>query len=375
MKKIALVANTDWYLYNFRLSLANYLREQGYEVTLISPPGDYVRELQRQGFPWISWPVSRQGISPPAELPALFGLMKIYRQLKPDLVHHHTIKPVLYGSLAAQWCGVGGVVNSITGRGYVFGSRQLRARIAYQAVKHLYRLAFKPPNAVAVFENRFDQQVFIDQGFVPESQTRFIAGVGVDQQRFRPSPLPAGIPIVTMVGRLLWDKGVHVFVDAARLLRADGIARFILVGAPDPGNPGSIDPSQINAWVSEGIIEWWGWQDDTHTVYSQSHMVVLPTSYGEGIPVVLLEAAASGRAVVASDTPGCREAVRPGYNGLLVPTDDAPAVAGALRTLIADIDLCARMGANGRQLVLEQFTVGQVNAATLEVYRQLISGD
>jgi len=373
MMKIALVANTDWYLYNFRLTLAHYLRQQGFEVTLISPPGDYVGELEGQGFPWLSWSVGRQSISPLAEFPALLRLVKIYRKLRPNLVHHHTIKPVLYGSLAAQWSGVHGIVNSITGRGYVFGSQQARARFAHLVSHTLYRQAFKSPKSIAVFENQADQQYFIDKGFVPPDRTRFIASVGVDPQRFRPSPFPDGVPTVAMAGRLLWDKGVQVFVDAARLLHSEGLARFILVGAPDPGNPSSIDPDQINAWVEEGVIEWWGWQADTRIVFAQSHIIVLPSSYGEGIPVVLLEAAASGRAVVASDIPGCREAVQTGYNGLLVPPNDALALAQALRTLIADPERYRRMGANGRQLVLARFTVSQVNAETLALYQQLLS--
>jgi glycosyltransferase involved in cell wall biosynthesis len=374
MKKIILAANTDWYLFNFRLSLARYLREAGFDVILVSPPGKYAQKLIEQGYSWHAWPVTRQSISPVAELPAVFKLARLYRLEKPDLVHHHTIKPVLYGSLAARWARVPGVVNSITGLGYVFISQQARARMAGWAARSLYRQAFQNPQTVAIFENESDRDFFLQQGFLRESQTRLIASVGVETERFTPTSLPPGSPVVVMAGRLLGDKGVHTFVEAARILGTRVAARFVLVGVPDAGNPTSIPVEQIETWVREGIVEWWGWQEDMQVVYAQSHLVVLP-SLGEGVPVVLLEAAACGRAIVASDVPGCREVVSPGFNGLLVPVNDVPALAHAMQQLIGDPALCSRMGSYGRRLVEERFTAAVVNAATLAVYRQILPGD
>jgi len=371
MLKIILAANTDWYLYNFRRTLALYLRDQGYEVTLLSPTGTYVSILQQDGFRHINWHVGRQSVTPWNELPALVSLLKIYRQERPDLVHHHTIKPVLYGSLAARMAGLSGLVNSITGRGYVFLSKEPKAWLLKGIARPLYRAAFNHPNQAAIFENEEDRQYFIGEKIIPAAKTWLISGVGVDTHRFTPVPEPAGIPVVLLSSRLLWDKGVGVLVEAARLLRKTTPVRVVLVGAPDPGNPASIPEEQIKAWVSEGVIEWWGWQSDMNAVYQQCTLFTLPTMYGEGLPTALLEAAACGRPLVASDMPGCRSIVIDQLNGLLVPPGDPVALAQALAKLLADADLRGRMGAASRQLVLEKFTVEKVNQATLAIYREL----
>jgi glycosyltransferase involved in cell wall biosynthesis len=333
-----------------------------------------VAKLQRAGFRGLAWPVGRQSISPLKELPAVLSLWQIYTQEKPDLVHHHTIKPVLYGSLAANRSGVPAVINSITGLGYVFMSRQPRARLANAVAGYLYRKAFANPGAVAIFENESDRQFFLKQGFLREEQTQSIASVGVDTEWFVPQPLPSGAPVVILAGRMLKDKGVETFVEAARLIGTQAGARFTLVGRPDPGNPTSIPEGQITQWVQQGVVEWWGWQDDMQRVYAQSWVVVLP-SLGEGVPVVLLEAAASGRAVIATDVPGCREVVIPGYNGFLVPVNDPSSLAHAMQPLIQDPASCSQMGMNGRQMVEEKFTAAQVNAATLAVYQQALCMD
>jgi glycosyltransferase involved in cell wall biosynthesis len=198
-----------------------------------------------------------------------------------------------------------------------------------------------------------------------------IQGVGVDPIYFSPLPEPAGIPVIVLPARLLWDKGVGVLVDAARLLRQKANARVALVGEPDAGNPATVSSSTIQGWVQEGIIEWWGWQPDMRNVYTNSHIVTLP-SFGEGVPTVLLEAAACARPIVTTNVAGCRDVVEDGVNGLLVPPNDAPALADALGKLIDDPALRSRMGAMGRQRVLEKYTNAIVNTATLEVYRALL---
>ncbi len=375
MKKIILSANTDWYLYNFRFSLAKFLREQGFEVVLASPPGKYHCEFAKQGFRWHPWNLGRQSLAPWKETPSFLQIARIYRQERPDLVHHHTIKPVLYGSLTARLLGIEGVVNSITGRGYVFWGQELKAHLLRQVVRRLYRLALSRPNFVAIFENDDDRKYFIDQNFIPSERTWLVAGVGVDPERFEPAPEPDGAPVIVLCGRMLWDKGVGVLVDAARILHKDKQVRVALVGEPDPGNPASIDPSILEAWVQEGVVEWWSWQSDMNQVYARSHIVAAPTLFGEGFPTVLLEAAACGRPIVATDTPGCRDIAIDGHNGLLVPPNDPVALANALERLISDRGLRGRMGAAGRQLVLQRFTVDKVNAATLKIYRTVLGLD
>jgi glycosyltransferase involved in cell wall biosynthesis len=371
MTRLLLSSNTDWYLFNFRLSLAQYLRSAGIEVVLVSPPGQYATRLEEQGFRWIRWDVGRQSLAPWSEIGSLRQIYAIYRREQPDLVHHHTIKPVLYGTLAARLARVPGIINSITGRGYIFLGESLKARLLRLAVKPVYRLAFKYPNCGVIFENTHDQEYFIDNNLVDRAKTWLIEGVGVDQERFFPAPEPEGTPVILLAARMLWDKGIGVLVEAARLLKAEMPVRVALVGDPDPGNPATVNRKTLQDWNTEGVVEWWGWQPDMPEVYRRCHIVTLPTMYGEGVPTTLLEGAASGRPLVATDIPGCRQVVIPGHNGFLVPTNDPQALAEALKCLASDPALRGRMGAASRQLVMQKFTHAQVNKATLQVYERV----
>lgn len=373
MTRLMLSSNTDWYIYNFRLALTEFIREQGWEVVLVSPQGQYAALLQQRGFRWIPWSLGRQSVSPWQETKSLLEILSIYRREKPDLVHHHTIKPVLYGSLAARLAGVPGAVNSITGRGYVFLGEDAKARLLKRLVLQIYRLALNSSRCGVIFENQNDRRYFLAEGLVSPERTWLIEGVGVDPERFSPLPEPSGVPVVALAARMLWDKGVGVLVEAARILKDDTQARIALVGEPDPGNPGTVSSQTLEKWHTEGLIEWWRWQPEMPEVYNKSHIVTLPTMYGEGVPTTLLEAAACGRPLVASDIAGCREVVQDGYNGLLVPPNDSQALAQALKRLISDPSLRGRMGAASRQLVMQKFTHAKVNAATLQVYEQMLS--
>jgi glycosyltransferase involved in cell wall biosynthesis len=373
MTKIILVANTDWYLFNFRLSLARYLRNQGWEVSFVSPAGRFVEKIEQQGFRWISWNLGRKTVAPWRELPSLLELGRIYRHEKADIIHHHTIKPVIYGSLAARLAGKPALVNSITGRGYVFIGDDERAALLRWMVKPLYKLALSLPNCALVFENENDRRYFIQQGLVPAQQTWLIEGVGVDEDIFSPLPEPVSEPVVLMAARLLWDKGVGVLVEAARLLHQRVQVRVVLVGSPDPGNPKSVDEVILRGWHEEGVIENWGWQDDMQQVYSRCHIVTLPTMYGEGVPTTLLEAAACARPLVATDIPGCRAIVEDGKNGFLVQPNDPQGLADAIERLVIDPQLRVKMGLAGRQLVVEKYTQLKINLATFSVYQTLLN--
>lgn len=370
MSKVILAANTDWYLYNFRLSLAQYLRQQGFEVLVVSPPGRFVEPLRTAGLRWLPWHVGRQTITPWTEARAYLELEKIYRAEKPQFVHHFTVKPVLYGSIAARRLHIPAVINSITGLGYVFLNQDRKAIILRSFISTAYRAAFKHPNHAAIFENETDRQVFIKMGYLPIEDTTVIEGVGVDTERFMPQPEPEEMPLVVMPSRMLWDKGVGTLVEAARRLKPRIPVRIALIGEPDPGNPANIDESRLNAWVDERLVEWWGWQEDMPSVYARSSLVTLP-SLGEGVPTALLEAAACGRAIVTTDVPGCREVVTHGVNGFLVPAQDPEALATAILMLLSDPALRSRMGMAGRQMVLEKFTSAQVNQAIYKVYQSL----
>lgn len=370
MTKIALVANTDWYLFNFRLSLAKYLHKQGMQVILVSPDGRFVSKIREAGFEWYAWNVGRKSMNPWSEVTALRKIREIYQRAKPDIVHHHTIKPVLYGSWTAKKLGVPVTVNSITGRGYIFSSTDLKARTLRVITKKLYQSALPNENCGIIFENEADRRFFHSQNILRSQSSWVIEGVGVDPARFFPKPEPEGPVVILLPARMLWDKGVGVMVEAARIIHQATSARVVLAGEIDPGNPAAIDSATLKRWNQEEIIEWWGWQEQMEPVYAASHIVTLP-SFHEGVPTVLIEGAACGKPIVASDIPGCRTVVVNGINGFLVPPHSPTALAEALLKLIKDPELRRKMGAAGRELVLKKFDNQMINSATVNVYQSL----
>jgi glycosyltransferase involved in cell wall biosynthesis len=304
---------------------------------------------------------------------AINALTQLYKKKQPELVHHHTIKPVLYGGIAAQRAGVPAVVASITGRGYTFSGQGVRPRFLEMIIRPFYRRVLRGENVQVIFENEGDQQYFVGSGFVRSRQAHLIESVGVDPDKFYPQPEPSPPVEILMASRMLWDKGVGVLVDAAHILRQKELEfRIRLVGSPDPGNPTSIPEDQLRAWERKNFLVWSGWQEDMQGIMARSHIVVLP-SFHEGVPTSLLEASACQRPVVASDIPGCRIVVKEGETGFLVPPREPGALAAALERLILDADLRGRMGRAGRERILKNFTQEQVNRQTMAVYRSSLS--
>ena len=365
------VVNVPWYFAAHWLPLAIAAREAGYRVEIASGAGDGVRRLQAAGFNPTLLPMSRSGLALGGELAAL---LRLYRNRRPDLIHHITIKPVILGGLAARFAQMPAVVHTLPGLGFMFARQGLRAQLARFAVKQLYRRALRHPRSRVVFQNSDDLAEFEAAGLLGHGQGTVIRGVGVDLERYYPSPEPAGPLLVVLIARMLTDKGVYQFVEAARRLRREGIgARFALVGEPDVGNPAAIDGETLQRWHQQGDVEWWGHQDDVAAVLRQAHVLCLPTFYREGLPTVLVEAAASARPLVATDVPGCRELVRDGENGLLIPPRDADALANALRRLLEDSALRSRMGKQARALAVAEFGLTQVLAQNLSLYQELLA--
>lgn len=364
-----LVANTAWYLYNHRISLAHELRERGAEVILISPYDEYADRLVDQGFDWRALRMSRRGINPFSEIATSLALLKFYRTIKPDVVHHFTVKPVLYGSLVARLIRVPLIINAITGLGYLFGREGVVGRILQWFAGVLYRLALKNESIVVVFQNSSDQDLFTNSGWVNKQQTVLIPGSGVDTDRFVPTPESDHPMSVLMVSRMLWDKGVGNYVEAARILKQRKVkADFVLVGGSDIGNPRAVPGEQLEKWTQMGIVKWLGHQDDMPQIYAQSTIVVLPTNYREGVPRTLIEAAASGKPIIATDLPGCRDIVRNGINGILIPAEDPVSLADAIEELLNDPGLRVKMGRAGREIAVNEFSNQKIVNATLELY-------
>jgi glycosyltransferase involved in cell wall biosynthesis len=371
MPRVALVAHWDWVLYNYRLPLARGLRERGADVTFVSPPGKYVPGLRAAGFRWLPWPAVRRSLSPLTEMPALVRLRALYRRERFDAVQHFTIKPVLYGSIAARQSGVPTVINTFTGLGFLFSGSRTAACLRPLVLPVLRRL-LHGPRVYTVLQNPRDHADFLRRRLVPPARTRVIRGSGVDTARFAPASngeRPTDAPVVLMASRLLQDKGVGEFVQAARALRGQGLpARFWVAGEPDRGSPTCIPDDALAAWQRDGSTEFLGHQDDMAAVLRQAAIAVLPTSYQEGVPRFLLEAAAAGLPLVGSDIEGCRMVIQPGVNGLLVPPKDAPALTDALARLLADDDLRARMGQASRAHVVEAFDEDRILAEYLALY-------
>jgi glycosyltransferase involved in cell wall biosynthesis len=368
--RLLLVGNDGEEMLHRRLGLARAAASAGYEVHLAAPPGARSADLAAAGFPFHAFPLARRSLDPRHELRTRRALRTLYARLRPALVHHFTIKPVLHGGAAARALGIP-AVHSITGLGSGQLMRGAKGAILRRLLARLYRTVLRHPRSRTVFQNPDDLELFVRRGLVPPGQARLIPGSGVDAQRFRPMPEPPGVVTVLFVGRFLRDKGVVEFVEASRLLASGPELRIALVGAPDAGNPSSIGDADIEAWRSAGLVETWGWQADMAATFARAHVVCLP-SYREGIPRVLLEAAACGRPLVATDVPGCREVCLDGVTGLLVPARDAGALAAAIRRLAGDADLRARLGDAGRRLVLQRFTQERIEAGLLGVYAELV---
>jgi glycosyltransferase involved in cell wall biosynthesis len=373
--KVILFANTDWYLYNFRRSLAIALRNAGYDLLLISPPGNYGERLRAMGFRWEPLPMDRSSLNPLHELVLLWYLMKLFRRENAMFVHSFTIKCAVYGSIAARLSGVKARINAVAGMGYVFSSNDIKACVLRPLVRTLLRIALGGKHTCLILQNPDDITAFQNAGLIDLKYIRLIKGSGVDCARFSASKKQTqNEPLrVLFAARLLWDKGLAEYIFAARkLLREEKRSlRFLLAGTPDLGNPAAIPESTVRSWVNEGLVEWLGHVDDMPALLATVDIVVLP-SYREGLPKILIEAAACALPLVTTDVPGCREVVAHEVDGLLVPPRDATALANAIARLQDDKMLAQRLGNAAREKALAEFDEQTIIKKTLEVYRELL---
>lgn len=376
MKKIILFANTEWYLYNFRRSLALSLRDAGYDVLLVAPDGPYGSKLQEAGLQWFPLPMERRSLNPLKELKVLYHLWKLMRHERPDLIHGFTLKAAIYGCLAAKLSGVKKRVAGIDGLGYVFTSNDLKARLLRPVVRTLLRLALGGTGQRLILLNKDDLNLFITHKLAAPGIISLIPGAGVDCQKYRPAERKKvpGQPLrVLLAARLLRDKGVAEYAEAANILLRQGRnIEFLLAGAPDPGNPSAVPVEAVRAWQSKGLVHWLGHVSDMPTLLATIDIMALP-SYREGLPTCLTEAGAMGVALVTTEAPGCREAVAHEQNGLLVPPRDPQALANAIARLHDDAELATRLGNAARERVLREFDERIIIRRTMEIYQELES--
>ena len=366
--KILIVVNHAGFFLSHRLPIALAAKERGWDVHIATPRSKHVPRIEEAGLNWHPIRLSRSGLNAFAELRTIVDLYRLYRELRPDVIHHVTTKPVLYGTVAARLSRMPAVVNALAGLGHEFRSGLLR-----RLVRTAYTVALRHPNVHFIFQNDEDRDSFLQGRKIPADAVTMIRGSGVDVERFVPvRDRSSSTLTVILASRLLFTKGVAEFVEAAGRLKRRGIdARFVIVGEPDPDNPGSIPLAQLQAWAANGDVEYWGRREDMHRVLADADVFCLPTYYREGVPKAVIEAAACGLPVVTTDTPGCRDVVHDGENGLLVPPRDVDALERALEKLLTDPELRKRMGEAGRERVLRDFSLSRVVNATLKIYEDL----
>ena len=375
-QRLLFVVNDLAFLISHRLPVAQAALGAGYEVHIAAPKNSgSERKLAGSGFHLHQLSMDRHSINPFSELRSLWHIYRILRRIKPDTVHLVTIKPVLFGGIAARLARVPAAVSAISGLGFAFTSTSLKGRVIGQFVKPLYRFALGHRSQRIIFQNEHDRATLQDLGLNLSGKVEMIRGSGVDLQVFSPTPEPEGPVTIVVPSRLLRDKGIVEFVDAAQVLKCEGsMARFVLVGDAPMGNPDIIPRTILDAWKAEGLVEFWGFHSDMPDVLRQTHIVVLP-SYREGLPKALIEAAACGRPVITTDAPGCRDAIVENRTGLMVPVRDSPALADAMRSLIGDKAARLRMGIAGRALAEQEFSIDHVIHRHLEIYRGLSGGN
>jgi glycosyltransferase involved in cell wall biosynthesis len=366
--KLLFVVTEDWYFVSHRLQLAIAASEAGYDVVVATRMAKHADIIQKAGIRLIPFELSRRAGNPMLEF---WALVKLYRREKPDIVHHVALKLVLYGALAVRFTNISAQVNAVTGLGWLYMSNNPIVRFGRPLITWFLARLLNSTNSRVIVQNPDDEELLTKAG-VLQSRIRMVQGAGVDTDKFLPTSELKDPVCVLLAARLLWDKGVGEFVDAARVLKQKvSNVRFVLVGNPDIDNPASILEETIRAWEKENIVEWWGYQKEMVPIFQSTHIVCLP-SYREGLPKVLIEAASCGLPIVSTDVPGCREIVRDDYNGILVPKGDSFSLSNALLRLIEDPDLRAKMGKRSRELVLDKFSSKYVIAKTLNIYKEFV---
>lgn len=367
--KLLFIVNDPSFFISHRLPIALSAKEAGYDVHIATMNGRAVEQITDMGFEHHPIPLTRSGKNLFSEIRAFFAILFLILRIRPSVLHLVTIKPVLYGGLASRLVRVDRVVAAVSGLGFVFMSQAKSSSGLRMLITWFYRLALSGKNVITVFQNPNDQQALITAKATTASRSIIIRGSGVDLSLYTPTEEPIGDIVVTLAARLLRDKGVVEFVDSARLLRSQGVeAIFRLVGDIDPGNPTSLTSSDLDSIRSEGIVEVVGHSHNISNIFAHSHIVVLP-SYREGLPKVLVEAAACSRPIVTTDVPGCRDAIIDRETGLLVPVKDVQSLAKAIKYLAEHAETRLRMGHAGRELAERDYSIENIVQQHLDIYR------
>jgi glycosyltransferase involved in cell wall biosynthesis len=370
-KRVLFVITEDWALISHRLHLVDAAIAAGYEVGLVTRVTKHRKMLEARGVKLFEWHLQRRSLNPLREIMVLINLCQIFWLFKPDIIHAVAQKPVIYAGFARKFYDKAAFIGALGGVGFVFTGKSFKAKVLRPLVKLFLKFALMGERTRLILQNNDNINIIQRLGVIDAFCIRLVRGAGVETEKFLPSPMPTGVPMVILPARMLWDKGVGEFVRVAGRIKARDIqARFVLVGDIDLHNPASVSQAQIDNWVASGTVEQWGRRGDMELVYPQASIVCLP-SYNEGLPKVLLEAASSSRPVVAFDVSGCRDVARDGVNGALVAFGDEAALQTALVRLIEDKKLCQTMGENGRKIVETEFSSVIINAQTFAIWNEV----
>jgi glycosyltransferase involved in cell wall biosynthesis len=371
--KVLFVVTEDHYFCSHRLALATGAKNAGFDVALATRENGHGESIRRAGIRLLPLPMERTSMAPRRELDAIGKLTALYRAEAPDIVHHVAMKPIIYGTIAARRAGVPFVVNTVAGFGFTESSSSFLAAMLRPGMRAALRHSFNMPRSRIIVQNPTDRNHVVQGLGIDGRRVVLIPGSGVDLNEFHYSAEPAGTPLFLLATRMLRDKGVCEFIEAAEIVRRRGIAvRYVAAGDVDPKNPASLEPAYLRAQCAARAIEWIGHCNDIAALMRQSNVVVLP-SYREGLPKVLIEAAAAGRAILTTDVPGCRDVVTDGVHGLLVPAKNAQALADRICELATDPERRARMGAAARARAVEMFGIESIVRQTLTIYEDMIA--
>mgnify|MGYP002623529069 CR=1 FL=1 len=372
MKKLYIVVNVDWFFLSHRKDIALAAQNNSWDVTIVTADTGKLKDIQALGLKTINLPMSRSGMNIFNELKTLNFLTQLYIRERPDVVHHVGMKTILWGTLAAKFAKVKGVVNAVSGLGGFFAedNKSLLAKLMPKVLK----FSHDRRNLLVIFQNNEDKGLYVKNGIIKEEQARFIKGSGVDLKKFCYTSEPAEGKIhVILTARMIVEKGVFILTEAAERLRAkyEDKAEFLLVGGIDD-HPGAITKEQLEKVCDGKYIQWLGYRTDVKELLQSSHIVAFPSYYMEGLPKSLIEADAIGRPVITCNSVGCKEAVIDGYNGYLIPVKDVDALVEKLDKLLSDAALRQEMGRNSREYAEENFSIDVVIEKHLSIYNELI---
>ena len=372
MNKLFIIVNVDWFFLSHRLPVALAAQRAGWDVTIVTADTGKLKDIEAKGLKVINLPMSRSGMNLKEELGTLSFLRKLYKQEKPDVVHHVGMKTILWGTLAAKFAGVNGVVNAISGLGGFFAedNKSLMAKVMPKVLK----FSHNRKNLLCIFQNDEDKGLYVKNGIIKPEQARYIKGSGVNLKEFCYAPEPTEGKIrVILTARMIVEKGIFILTDAAERLRSkyEDKVEFLLVGGIDD-HPGAITKDQLDSVCDGKYIQWLGYRTDVKELLQSSHIVAFPSYYMEGLPKSLIEADAIVRPVITCNSVGCKEAVIDGYNGYLIPTKNVDALVEKLDVLLSDASLRQEMGKNSRKYAEENFSIDVVIERHLNIYNELI---